>query len=37
MLSGNPHREHIASALCWCAPVEDEDEEGVWLHKGPNG
>jgi hypothetical protein len=24
--------EHIASALCWCRPVQDEDEEGVWLH-----
>jgi hypothetical protein len=28
-LSGS---EHIASLDCWCGPVQDDAEEGVWVH-----
>ena len=25
-------QEHEASASCWCEPVEDDEEPGLWLH-----
>ena len=27
-----PQEEHIASVNCWCRPVQDDDEPGVWIH-----
>jgi len=27
-----PAEEHIASVNCWCRPVQDDDEPGVWIH-----
>lgn len=25
-------REHETATSCWCDPVEDEEEPGLWLH-----
>jgi hypothetical protein len=25
-------QEHIASVMCWCRPVRDEEEPTVWVH-----
>lgn len=30
-------RPHEHSAQCWCAPVEDGQEDGVWLHHSLDG
>lgn len=25
-------REHETTPSCWCEPVEDDEEAGLWLH-----
>jgi hypothetical protein len=30
-------REHESSALCWCAPVRDDDEPRVVVHNSMDG
>lgn len=28
----NDYREHELTNLCWCNPVEDEEETGLFIH-----
>lgn len=25
-------RDHEADPSCWCLPVEDDDDPGIWVH-----
>jgi hypothetical protein len=33
----NDLREHKSSHDCWCNPVQDEEEPGVWVHNSMDG
>lgn len=32
VVPNNDLREHETSQDCWCRPVVDQQESGVWLH-----
>jgi hypothetical protein len=33
----NDLREHKSSKDCWCNPVQDEEESGIWVHNSMDG
>lgn len=30
-------REHDPQPTCWCKPVEDDEEPGLWVHQSMDG